>query len=69
MEGPWAHVGNVHRKANWTAKVQAGMCTRVARGVSVTLFLPDWCDETGRTEACMGRRQLLVAWAWETVGM
>ena len=41
MGGPWAHVGNVYRKANWTAKVQAGMCTRVARGVSVTLFLPD----------------------------
>ena len=58
-----------YRTAYWTAKVQAGMCTRVAHGVSVTLFLPDWCDQTDRTGACMGRRQLLVAWAWETVGM
>ena len=41
MGGTWAHVGNVHRKANWTANVQAGMCTRVAHGVSVTLFLPN----------------------------
>ena len=32
-------MGNAHGKANWTANVQAGMCTRVARGVSVTLFL------------------------------
>ena len=39
MGGPWARMGNVYRKANWTANVQAGMCTRVARGVSVTLFL------------------------------
>ena len=39
MGGTWAHVGNAHRKANWTANVQAGMCTRVAHGVSVTLFL------------------------------
>ena len=69
MGGTWAHVGNVYRKANWTAKAQAGMCTRVAHGVSVTLFLPDWCDQTDRTEACMGRWQLLIAWAWETVGM
>ena len=32
-------MGNAHGKAYWTANVQAGMCTRVARGVSVTLFL------------------------------
>ena len=32
-------MGNVHGKAYWTANVQAGMCTRVARGVSVALFL------------------------------
>ena len=62
-------MGNVYRRANWTAKVQAGMCTRVAHGVSVTLFLPNWCDQTDRTEVCMGRWQLLIAWAWETVGM
>ena len=69
MGGTWAHVGNVYRRANWTAKVQAGMCTRVAHVVSFTLFLPDWCDQTDRTEACMGRWQLLIAWACETVGM
>ena len=34
-------MGNAHGKAYWTANVQAGMCTRVARGVSVTLFLPN----------------------------
>ena len=83
MGGPWAHspghgrgMGGLHFGSPVSLSVGishvrpwAGMCTRVAHGVSVTLFLPDWCDQTDRTEACMGRWQLLIAWAWETVGM
>ena len=41
MGGTWVLMGSAHGKANWTANVQAGMCTHVARGVSVTLFLPN----------------------------
>ena len=41
MGGTWVLMGNAHGKANWTANVQAGMCARVAHGVSATLFLPN----------------------------
>ena len=42
-------MGNAHGKANWTANVQAGMCTRVAHGVSVSLFLSNCANrQTGR---------------------
>ena len=34
-------MGNAHGEAYWTANVQAGMCTRVARGVSFALFPPN----------------------------
>ena len=49
-------MGNAHGKANWTVIVQAGMCTRVAHGVSALLFLLN--------SALGGTGQTLVGWAW-----
>ena len=69
MGGTWAHVGNAHRRANWTANVQAGMCTRVAHGVSVTLFLPNCAIRQAGQRRVHGARSSVRLCACDCVGM
>ena len=69
MGGTWVHMGNGHRKANWTANVQVGMCTRVAHGVSDLVFQSNCANrQTGRVGMGKKNRRTArtgsVAWAW-----
>ena len=54
MGGTWVLMGSAHGKANWTANGQAGMCTHVARGVSVTLFVSNCAIRQARQRCVHG---------------